>query len=80
MRNNKANIAMSLAMMMGLAGIEGIYPSFQTSRGFEPKHPTPPKKVFTPEQEKILSEMALDKTPQGRKIYKKFKRACEKIA
>lgn len=61
-------------MALGLPAMDGIDLRNQEK---PKKDPLPPKKVFTKEQQEKLDQLALDRTPQGRKAYKNYLKEIE---
>jgi len=74
--SNMRTIRLAAALMaMGCPAMDGI--DLRSGIQKRPKEPLPPKKQFTKEQQEKLDQLALDRTPQGRKAYKNYLKEIE---
>lgn len=75
-KNNSRTIKLAAALMaLGLPAMDGI--DLRNEQPKKSKDPLPPKKQFTQEQEEKLNQLALDRTPHGRKAYKNYLKEIE---
>lgn len=72
-RSNARTLRLAASLLaLGLPAMDGI-----DLRSGTPKQPLPPKKQFTKEQQEKLDQLALDRTPRGRKAYKNYLKEIE---
>ena len=74
MNARSMRLAASL-LALGLPAMDGI--DLRSGYPIKTKDPIPPKKQFTKEQQEKLDQLALDRTPQGRKAYKNYLKEIE---
>lgn len=68
------NPAMAVLAMMGMIGFNHNGALTMRTKKVEPL-PIPPKQVLTAEQEEELERLYLDRSPEGRKAYKAFRKS-----
>ena len=73
---NARTMRLTAALLaMGCPAMDGI--DLRNEQSKKPKDQLPPKKQFTQEQEEKLNQLALDRTPHGRKAYKNYLKEIE---
>ena len=78
---NAINLMLALTVTSIGGGVGLIPEGYGAKRGeeYEPEKILPPKKVFTKEQESILNNLYLNKSPEGLKICKKYLKEIENV-
>ena len=70
---------MVAAMGMGYSPLDyGGYMGIRRGNDYVPNTPIPPKPNYTNDELEMMAFLSLDKTPQGRKKFKEYKKGLNK--